>query len=66
MENEADPTPFLAPRQAAKLLNLPTHRVLKMIHRQELPALKVGSQWRIPKSEVIKLILPSNCAAQKK
>ena len=60
MEKEADPTPFLTPRQAAKLLNLTTHRVLKMIHRKELPALKVGAHWRIPKSEVTKLIPPSN------
>ena len=60
MENEPDSTPFLTPRQAAKLLNLPIHRVLKMIHRKELPALKVGAHWRIPKSEVTKLIPPSN------
>jgi len=60
MEKEADPTPFLTPRQAAKLLNLPTHRVLTMIHRKELPALKVGAHWRIPKSEVTKLIPPLN------
>jgi excisionase family DNA binding protein len=48
MEKEADPT-FLTPREAAKLLNLPTHRVLNMIHRKELPALKVGKHWRILK-----------------
>ena len=41
MKKEADPT-FLTPREAAKLLNLPTHTVLIMIHRNELPALKVG------------------------
>ena len=37
-------------------VDLHSHRVLKMIHRKELPALKVGSHWRIPKSEVTKLI----------
>jgi excisionase family DNA binding protein len=58
MEKEADPT-FVTPREAAKLLNLPTHRVLNMIHRKELPALKVGKHWRIPKSEITKLIAPS-------
>jgi excisionase family DNA binding protein len=52
-KNDPDPT-FLTPRQTAKLLNLPTHRVLIMIHRNELPAMKVGTRWRIPKSEVIK------------
>ena len=60
MENEPDPRPFLTPSQAAKLLNLPTHKVLKMIHRKQLPAHKVGAHWRIPKSEVTKLIPPSN------
>ena len=59
MEKEADPIPFLTPRQAAKLLNLPTHRVLKMIHRKKLPALKVGNQCRIFRSEVTKLIARS-------
>ena len=54
MEHQADPT-FLTPHDAAKLLNLPTHRILRMIHRKELPALKVGNRWRIPKSAVTKL-----------
>ena len=48
--------PLLTSSQAAKLLNLPTHRVLKMIHRSELLAFKVGSHWRIPRSEVAKVI----------
>ena len=53
MEKQAEPT-FLTPRDAAKLLNVPTHRVLNMIQCKALPALKVGSDWRIPKSAVIK------------
>lgn len=60
MEKHEDQTEFLTPQQAAKLLNLPTHTVLKMIHRKELPAIKVGTRWRIPKSELIKLIPASN------
>ena len=55
MEKQADPT-LLTPREAAKLLNVPHHRVLNMIHRKKLPALKVGSQWRIHKIEVTKVI----------
>jgi excisionase family DNA binding protein len=51
--------PLLTSRQAAKLLNLPTYRVVRMIHRNELLAFKVGSHWRIPRSEVSKLIEPS-------
>ena len=59
MEKQADPT-LLTPSEAAKLLNLPTHTVLKMIHRNELPALKLGRRrWRIPRSEVTKLVARS-------
>ena len=54
MQKQAEPTVFLTPKQAAKLLNLPTHRVLKMILRKELPAIKVGSHWRIPRNAVPK------------
>jgi excisionase family DNA binding protein len=55
-EKQADPMQFLTISQAANLLNLPTHRIRIMIHRNELPALKVGTQWRVRKSEVIKFI----------
>jgi len=49
MENQADSMEsFVTVQQAAKLLNLPMHRIRKMMHGKELPALKVGSQWRIP------------------
>jgi excisionase family DNA binding protein len=54
MENQSGPASFLSPRQAAKLLNLPTHTVLRMIHRKELAALKVGTRWRIPSTELTK------------
>jgi excisionase family DNA binding protein len=57
MEKQADQVPLLTPSDAAKLLNLPTQTILDMIHRKELPALKVGRHWRILKSEVIKLML---------
>jgi len=56
MEKQADPLPFLTPGQAAKLLNLPTHRIHHLIYSKKLPALKVGTQWRIPTSEVTKFI----------
>ena len=55
MEKQADSTQFLTPSQAAKLLNLPTHKVIRMIHRNELPALKVGNRWRIPRSAVAQI-----------
>jgi excisionase family DNA binding protein len=56
MENQADRMPLLSPREAAKLLNLPTQTIWDMIHRKELLAFKVGQQWRINRSEVIKRI----------
>jgi excisionase family DNA binding protein len=52
MDKQADPTAFLTPVQAAKLLNLPIRTIRRMIHSKELPALKVGSRWRIPKLHV--------------
>jgi len=60
MEKQADPMPsFVTLQQAAKLLNLPAHQVQRMIHRKQLPALIVGSRWRIPKSALTKMIPPS-------
>ena len=56
MEKQADPMQFLTAGQAAKLLNLPTHRIRIMIDRKELRALRVGTQWRIPRSEVSKWV----------
>jgi excisionase family DNA binding protein len=50
---------FVTLQQAAKMLNLPGYKILRMIHRKELPALLVGSKWRIPKSALTKLISPS-------
>jgi len=59
MTKQPDPMlSFVTLQQAAKLLNLPGHRILKMIHRKELPALLVGSKWRIPKSALTKLVPP--------
>ena len=34
---------LLTSDEAAELLNLPTHRILIMIHLQQLPAVKVGA-----------------------
>jgi len=61
MENQTDPMlSFATLQQAAKLLNLPAPTVQEMIHRKELPALLVGSRWRIPRSALTKIIPPSN------
>jgi excisionase family DNA binding protein len=52
MDKQADATPFLTPEQAANLLNLPIRTIRRMIHSKELPALKLGSRWRIPRLHV--------------
>jgi len=56
MEKQADPMPsFVTLQHAAQMLNVPADRLLRMIHRKELPALLVGGKWRIPKAALTKL-----------
>jgi excisionase family DNA binding protein len=60
MQKQADRLQsFVTLQQAAKLLNLPGHAILQMIHSKKLPGLMVGGQWRIPKSALAKMISPS-------
>ncbi len=56
MDKASDMLPSYTPREAAKLLNLPTQTIRDMINRKELPAFKMGNQWRVSRSDVIKLI----------
>jgi excisionase family DNA binding protein len=56
MERQIASMPFLTPREAAKLLNLPTQTIRDMIQRKQLSAIQVGGQWRISRGEVIKLL----------
>jgi excisionase family DNA binding protein len=57
MDNAFDLLPSLTPRQAGKLLNLPTQTIRDMIKRKQLPAINLGGgQWRISRSEVTKFI----------
>ncbi|MEE0708513.1 MAG: helix-turn-helix domain-containing protein [Gemmiger sp.] len=46
-------------REAAKFLRTTCQQVRKMIQNEELPAVKVGREWRIP-MEGIKLFLENN------
>ena len=52
MENNLEPLRFLTLEETAQLLHLSRRTLQRMIHRKELPALKVGSRWRIPKLHV--------------
>jgi len=67
MEKQAHPMPLLTPREAAKLLNLPTQTIRDMISRKELPAIKVNGQLRILRSELTKSIPHSelSCAVHR-
>jgi excisionase family DNA binding protein len=56
MAKQSDPMPlFLTLQQAAQIVDVPADRLLKMIHRKELPDLLVGVKWRIPKTALTKL-----------
>ena len=54
IEKQADPKPFLTPRDAAKLLNVPTEKILDMIENKKLRAFKVGRLWRLRASDLSK------------
>ncbi len=51
-----NPPPLLTPGEAAELLDLPAKALQIMIQRGELPAYKVGGQWRLRASELGKFI----------
>ena len=42
--------------QAAKLLHVSIRTFHRMIHKQEVPAFKVGGQWRLPESQLTEWI----------
>jgi excisionase family DNA binding protein len=59
--NQFDPgSSFVTLQQAAQMLHVPADGLLKMIHRKELPAIKVGTHWRIPRSALTKVMPSSN------
>ena len=47
MENTPEPLRFLTLQEAAKLLQVSSRTLQSMIYREDLPAFKVGGQWRI-------------------
>jgi excisionase family DNA binding protein len=38
---------YLTPKQVADKLKLSYDTIMRLIHREELPAVKIGQQWRI-------------------
>ena len=53
---QPDDEPLLNPRQAAKLAQVSEPKLRLMLQRKELLGYKVGKQWRIRKSQLIKWI----------
>jgi excisionase family DNA binding protein len=51
-----DDEPLLNPRQAAKLAHVSEPKLRLMLQHKELLGYKVGKQWRIRKSQLIRWI----------
>jgi excisionase family DNA binding protein len=54
MENDIDPLRFLTLRQAADMLQISLNTASRMAQSKQLPAFKVGGQWRVRESELAK------------
>jgi excisionase family DNA binding protein len=54
MENDIDPVRLMTIQEAADMLRLCRRTVLSLIERKEMPAFKVGHQWRLCESELTK------------
>jgi len=54
MESNVEAVRFLTVKEAAEVLRLNPRTVKAMIHRNELPAFKIGSRWRFRESQLTK------------
>ena len=54
MEDNTEPLRFLTLQETAELLHLSKRTVLRMLQRNDLPAFKVGGQWRIHENALAK------------
>lgn len=52
MEKNAENLRLLTLSEAAQLLHVSTRTLQRMIRRNDLPALKVGGQWRVRESQL--------------
>lgn len=48
----SNPTPMLTLEQAADLLHVSTRTIRRFIKAQDLPAHKIGRQWRIARRDL--------------
>jgi len=56
MENDLDPLRTLTLNEAAELVHTSKRTLLRMIAHTKFPAFKVGGQWRVRQSQLIKWI----------
>lgn len=56
MENSLERLRLLTLPEAAELLHISTRTLQRMIRRNELPAFKVGGQWRLRESQLSRWI----------
>ncbi|HEY7715523.1 MAG TPA: helix-turn-helix domain-containing protein [Candidatus Binatia bacterium] len=56
MENDLEQLRLLTVAEAAELLQVSKRTLERLIQRRELPAFKVGHQWRVRESELVKWI----------
>ncbi|HMA82238.1 MAG TPA: helix-turn-helix domain-containing protein [Candidatus Binatia bacterium] len=56
MDNKVDRLRLLTLPEAAELLHVSTRTVQRMIRRKDLPAFKVGGQWRLRESQLTQWI----------
>jgi excisionase family DNA binding protein len=54
MENEFEPLRLLTLKETADVLQLSGRTVREMVRRKELPAFKVGGQWRVNERQLTK------------
>jgi excisionase family DNA binding protein len=57
MENDLDTPRLLTLTETAELMQVSKLTLHRMLRRNELPAFKVGRQWRVRESELTKWIL---------
>lgn len=57
MENDFEqPLNFLTLRETADMLQLSTRTLQRLLKDKKLPAVKIGSQWRVRESDLTKFI----------
>ena len=54
LENHEEPLCFLTLKEAADVLQLSVRIVLRIVKRKELPAFRVGGQWRVNQKQLTK------------